>query len=62
MIRFLKKIWDILFEPYGDEAHEKMEKSGYRPSRGHVKETVDGQFVWVEDFPATDISKTKESC
>lgn len=33
------------------------DRLGYRPSRGHVKEVGNGQFIWVEDMAATDMSK-----
>jgi len=34
----------------GDEAHEVVMRSGYKPPKGHVEE---GR--WVEDKPATEL-------
>jgi hypothetical protein len=54
MINIFKKIYLLLgYCPEGgdggDEAHETMDRMGYKPSHGHVKEVEGKQFVWVED-------------
>lgn len=58
-MNLLKMLFQFFISEGCDEAHEVTAKKGYRPSRGHVKE-INGQFIWVEDYPATDMEKDAE--
>lgn len=53
----LLEIWHDFWNG-GDEAHEVCVRHGYRSEKGHVEQRVNGQFVWMVDVPATDLSQS----
>ena len=48
-MNFLKWVREMVAG--SDEAHELVEREGWKPEQGHVEGTPSGGFIWKEDRP-----------